>query len=58
MRLEECGSLAVIQLNLGAADVDERVRTGALVAEPEREPERALSPRERRLGLLGEHREL
>ena len=53
--LEEHRGRLGIQLDPGAADVDERVCAGALVAEPDRELERPIAPRERLLGLLREH---
>ena len=58
VRLEERRGVAGIHLDLGAADVDERVRARLLVAEPGRQLERPLPPLERLLGVLREHRQL
>ena len=57
-RLGERRGLRGIELDLGAADVDERVRARALVPEPGGKRERPLSPLDRPVGVLGEHCEL
>ena len=56
--LEQRRDLAVVDVQLDAGDVDERVRARALVAELRRELERALPPDERLVVVLGELLEL
>ena len=58
VRLEQRGGLSRVELQPGRAEVDQRVRARAFVAEPARECKRQIAPQERLLGVLREHREL
>ena len=58
MRLEQLGGLARIALELGAADVDQGMGAGRLVAQPGGERQRAPTPLDRLVAVLGQHREL